>query len=207
MNECHNLHAWARSLTRHTFPFNAKDIPLNGIYVLFEKGELGHDRERIVRIGTHTGNGQLRSRLKQHFVNENKDRSIFRKNIGRCILNKAGDAYLDVWNIDYTTKANRLAHGHRRNLQKESGIESQISAYLQANMTFAVVDVPEKAARLQFEAKMISTVAQCKACCPSKTWRGRHSPVKKIRESGLWQVQGLGGNVLSAAELNVLMGR
>jgi len=33
------------------------------------------------------------SRLLQHFVMENKDRSIFRKNIGRALLARAGDPY------------------------------------------------------------------------------------------------------------------
>ena len=39
-----------------------------------------------MNICTHTGKNQLISRLKQHFTNMNKDRSIFRKNIGRCLL-------------------------------------------------------------------------------------------------------------------------
>jgi len=30
----------------------------------------------IVRVGTHKGDRQLRSRMLQHFVNENKDRSF-----------------------------------------------------------------------------------------------------------------------------------
>jgi hypothetical protein len=64
---------------------------VNGIYVLFERGEECHDGGRIVRVGTHTGDGQLRSRMLQHFVNENKDRSIFRKNIGRALLNRDRD--------------------------------------------------------------------------------------------------------------------
>tara|TARA_Y100000294_G_scaffold155614_2_gene155999 strand:+ start:2957 stop:3457 length:501 start_codon:yes stop_codon:yes gene_type:complete len=128
------------------------------------------------------------------------------KKIGRCILNEEADGYLDVWNIDYTTKANRLEHGHRRDLKKESGIERRITAHLQANMTFAVVAVPEKAVRMDFEAKMIATVAKCTACCPSNAWLGRQSPVQRIWESGLWQVQGLDGDTLSAAELNQLIG-
>ena len=67
------------------------NVPLNGIYLLYERGELGHGADRIVRVGTHTGKNQLVSRLKQHFVHENKDRSIFRKNIGRAILNRQQD--------------------------------------------------------------------------------------------------------------------
>src|SRR4051812_33329339 len=92
-NICAGLHAWAGSLPRHEFPFSGSTIPGNGIYLLFEKGEEAHGGDRIVRAGTHTGVGQLLSRLHQHFVVENKDRSIFRKNIGRALLNKTKDPY------------------------------------------------------------------------------------------------------------------
>lgn len=74
-------------------------MPTDGIYVLFESGEESHGGDRIVRIGTHTGVGQLRSRLQQHFVKENKDRSVFRKNIGRCLLNRDSDPFLPEWEI------------------------------------------------------------------------------------------------------------
>lgn len=77
--------------------FNEQGIPKNGIYILFEKGELAHSTDRIVRIGTHTGNNKLWSRLKEH-LNENKDRSIFRKNIGRALLNKDNDPFIEQWN-------------------------------------------------------------------------------------------------------------
>jgi hypothetical protein len=39
--------------------------------------------------------------LEQHFIKENKDRSIFRKNIGRAILNKDQDALLVVRSISH----------------------------------------------------------------------------------------------------------
>ena len=73
--DCCKLHEMFNGLNKYFFPLDENSIPLNGIYVLFEKGEFAHKTNRIVRIGTHTGNNQLRSRLKQHFVNENKDRS------------------------------------------------------------------------------------------------------------------------------------
>jgi hypothetical protein len=79
MSLCKTLHEWANSLHALHFPYDDKQIPLNGIYILFEKRETAHDTNRIVRVGTHTGNNQLRSRLRQHFIVENKDRSIFRK--------------------------------------------------------------------------------------------------------------------------------
>ena len=78
---CEEIHRLFNSLKRYRFPCVPEEIPLNGIYILFQKGEKAHGVDRIVRIGTHTGLNQLRSRLWQHFINENKDRSIFRKNI------------------------------------------------------------------------------------------------------------------------------
>lgn len=63
MNDsCLILHHLFNSLKKFQFPFNEDEIPLNGIYILFEKGELAHDTNRIVRVGTYTGNNQLRSR-------------------------------------------------------------------------------------------------------------------------------------------------
>jgi len=76
--KCKQLHQWFNNLERISFPFDDRKIPRNGIYILFEKGETAHGMDRVVRIGTHTGKNQLRSRLKQHFIKENKDRSIFR---------------------------------------------------------------------------------------------------------------------------------
>ncbi len=54
--ECKDIHKIVNELERHNFPFDESRIPRNGIYVLFQKGEYGHEQERIVRIGTHTGN-------------------------------------------------------------------------------------------------------------------------------------------------------
>ena len=88
-NITQELHQVFNRQRRFTFPFKQflKEIPENGIYIIFEKGEKYGNLDRIVRVGTHTGNNQLRSRLNQHFLKENKNRSIFRKNIGRCFLN------------------------------------------------------------------------------------------------------------------------
>jgi hypothetical protein len=91
---CLVFHALVNSLPRYRFPVNAHELPHNGIYVLFEDGEYAHGKDRVVRVGTHTGNNQLRSRLEQHFIRENKDRSIFRKNIGRALLNRDHDPFL-----------------------------------------------------------------------------------------------------------------
>jgi hypothetical protein len=54
-----------------------------------------------------------------------------------------------------------------------------------------VVRLDEKSERLRLESKMISTVSLCDACVPSAQWLGLSSPIKKIRESGLWIVNEL----------------
>lgn len=203
-NLCGELHMWANSLEVFSFPYDESKIPENGIYLLFEKGEKGHDGNRIVRIGTHTGINQLRSRLRQHFLNSNKDRSIFRKNIGRCLLNKIQDPYLDTWELDMTTKAARDTHGNKVDTNKQESIEKEISGYMRKNFFFAVIRVDDKYERLKLESKIISTVSHCKDCEPSKNWLGLSSPKDKIRKSGLWLVNELYKEPLTENDLKVL---
>lgn len=192
MNDiCKELHKLFNSLQRFTFPFDNSQIPLNGIYILFENGEIGHRLDRIVRIGTHTGDSQLRSRLKQHFILENKDRSIFRKNIGRAILNKNKDSYLKIWEFDLATKNNKEKFTHSVNKEYQSQVEKKVSKYIQDNFSFSVFKVEDKNKRLELESKLITTISLCNDCEPSKNWLGRYSTKYKIRVSGLWQVNEL----------------
>lgn len=188
---CHKLHQLSSKLPRLNCPFDEKAIPLNGIYILFEKGETAHGTDRIVRIGTHTGNNQLRSRLKQHFLTENKDRSIFRKNIGRCLLNKSEDPFLTQWDWDLTTAKARVTYGKLIDYDKIKQVEHKITQYMQGNFSFIIFQVDSKDKRLELESKIISTVSLCNKCSPSKNWLGLYSPKEKIRKSGLWQVNEL----------------
>lgn len=189
--ECESIHNLANEFKRHGFPFDESKIPLNGIYVLFEKGEEAHHQERIVRIGTHTGDNQLRSRLKQHFLKQNKDRSIFRKNIGRALLNQKKDPFLDLWELDLTTRKAKEKYSSLIDFNYQETIEDQVSQYIQSKFSFCVFEVKSKEERLQIESKLISTVSWCEECRPSKTWLGNASPKNKIVESGLWLVNEL----------------
>jgi hypothetical protein len=204
-NLCSELHAWANQLELFSFPYDELKIPENGIYLLFEKGELGHGGNRIVRIGTHTGIDQLRSRLRQHFLASNKDRSIFRKNIGRCFLNRAHDPYLSTWELDMTTKLARDTHGTKIDTKRQKEIEKEISDYMRKNFFFAVIQVDDKDERLELESKIISTVSHCPECKPSKGWLGLYSTKEKIRESGLWLVNELYKEPFSQEELRELI--
>jgi len=165
---CHTIHQWCNRMKKHSFPFNEKEIPENGIYILFEKGEFAHSANRIVRIGTHTGNKQLHSRLFQHFLNENKDRSIFRKNIGRALLNKDKDPFLKQWEIDLTTRNAKELHPNSVNFIEQKEIEKRVTKYIQDNFSFVVFQVDDKDKRLEIESKIISTVSLCNKCKPSK---------------------------------------
>lgn len=91
---------------------------------------LGHGRDRIVRLGTHTGNNQLRSRLKQHFLTENKDRSIFRKNIGRALLNKRNDLFLKYWELDLTSRKAKNQYSSLIDFDYQKRIEKEVYYYL-----------------------------------------------------------------------------
>ncbi|WP_342439135.1 hypothetical protein NSS79_09365 [Paenibacillus sp. FSL L8-0436] len=188
---CCELHGIVNKMTRHHFPFEDNVIPRNGVYLLFETGEYGHDADRIVRVGTHTGPNQLRSRLKQHFVQENKDRSIFRKNIGRCLLNRDKDPYASVWELDFTTREAKLNNGHLVDPAYQSNIENRVSDYIQKHFSFCVLAIEDKQERLSLESRLISTLSLCDECAPSVQWLGMSSPHEKLRRSGLWQVNEL----------------
>ena len=177
---CKDLHCIFSKLKRFEFPFNEREIPRNGIYVLFEAGEIAHGGDRIVRIGTHTGENQLRSRLKQHFINENKDRSIFRKNIGRAILNSEANSFIQQWNWDLTTRRAKDRYGPLVDWKRQEEVEKKVSAYIQGHFSLVVFAVAEKSIRLNLESKIISTISLCNECRPSEKWLGLHSPRAKI---------------------------
>src|SRR3989442_15289409 len=97
---CGWLHECLEMLPLFAFPFDAERLPMNGIYFFYEKGERSRHPaadQRIVRIGTHR-EGNFRARIAEHFgpdlstlgVDRPKpaDRSIFRKHLGRALLNK-----------------------------------------------------------------------------------------------------------------------
>ncbi|MDQ7030700.1 MAG: hypothetical protein Q9O62_13435 [Ardenticatenia bacterium] len=164
---CQQLHDLFNGLPRHRFPFDELAIPRNGIYILFEKGEHAHGVDRIVRVGTHTGESQLRSRLKQHYMNENKDRSIFRKNIGRAMLQRAGDPFLEQWNWNLTTRKARERYLPLLDEEKQRQVERAVTEYIRQNFSFVVFGVDKKGERLEWERKIISTVSWCEECHPS----------------------------------------
>jgi len=173
----------------------------NGIYIMFESGEKFYNMDRIVRVGTHKGQERLLKRLKDHFVKEDADGSILRKNIGRAFLNMNSDSYLQSWEIDMHYSENKRKYGHLINKELETELEVKISRYLRDNITFVCFPVEEKDERLRLEEGIIASLSRNPSFGPSSSWLGLNSPIPEIARSGLWNRQGLRRQPLSEKEL------
>jgi len=200
---CSQLHEVIRTLPSYQFGTLPSDLPTDGVYFCFEVGELGHAAQRVTRIGSHTGKGNLAARLREH-VTVNKDRSIFRKHIGRAILSRNRDPFLADWNIDLTTKRARNKHAHRIDMTKQRSIEDEVSDYLQSSISFSVLSMANSVEAIAFETAAIGTVSNCGHCMAGSEWLGLHSPNVKISRSGLWQIRGLWGTELTQQQLRML---
>jgi hypothetical protein len=196
---CTKLHQVLNSLSRYTFPQLSEELPSDGVSFLFESGQEGHGGERIVYIGSHTGEGKLASRLREH-VSLNKDRSIFRKHLGRAMLQRDGDPYLAIWNLDFTTKKTREDHGHRIESGKQEAIEEAVSKYIETNFTVSVLPRCDSNEARRLKELCVGTVSSCSLCSPSFNWLGKHAD-PRIAQSGLWQIQNLYGKGLGDADL------
>jgi hypothetical protein len=205
-NMCYDIHNLFNQMPRYRWK-DIKNIPFeNGIYIMFEEGEKYHEMDRIVRVGTHEADGRLRRRLKDHFVSKNKDGSIFRKNIGKTILNKDNHPYLAIWSDNSSKKATMYdKYGDAFDLDFQKRIETEVSEYLQNNISFTCFPVPTKELRLRYEEGIIATLHQSQDFGPSNKWYGKYSPISAIKDSGLWLVEGLSGTPLSEKEFSRLM--
>ena len=198
-----------------------ENLPYNGIYFFYEKGEFwGHDGNvpRIVRIGTHNdGNFHSRMMFDHYDMKEKrrtitvetiapKDRSIFRKSLGRALLNappyKRDD--LEKWNLDNTPKAKRKANASKRSIELEKEIENKISNLMKNGFSLRFVELESQEDRVGkkgLESKLIGTVAHCRICKASHNWLGRKSPVEKISNGKLWLVQHLNSRGMNEEEM------
>ena len=191
-------------MQRYTFE-TINEIPFNnGIYIFFQNGEKYKEFDRIVRVGTDTGQNQLKSRMSQHLTKENKDRSIFRKNIGRAMLSKANNPLLDYWNIDFTTKKNKELYFDEKKAATCMAIESQISDFMRENFSFVVFRVDTKEERLKFEEGIISALYNANDFIASADWLGNYVPETRgtyVKKSRMWLSQGLKAEPLNNKEL------
>ncbi len=172
----------------------------NGIYIVFEKGETYNGYNRIVRVGTHRSPNRLKARLRDHYLSQNKDGSIFRKNIGKAILNKHKDKYLDIWKLNTSKQENMQFVDHK--IQRV--IEDEVSEVLQQNTFFTVFEVVDVGERLRLESSIIATLNKCEDFKQSLSWLGNYSTENEIRNSGMWLKEGLIDIPLTYQELSII---
>jgi len=201
--KCQRLHVLFNNMKQ--LNFTTEDINNlnynNGIYIVFEKGEEMHGLNRIVRIGTHREINNLKTRLNQH--RQNSGASVFRRKIGCAIINKnnPNDIDLEHWyNKDYQLI----------DKEKLQSIRTFVTQHITQNMSFVSFEVnrtsKEERGTLFWEAKIISTIANCPFCLPSNNWLGCYLPeqygnfplAKKI---GLWLTKETDSPILTETEL------
>lgn len=178
-----------------------RSVPPRGVYVFLDSEEPNFcgDGARIVRIGTHAvslnSKATLRGRLRNHLgpANEigNHRGSIFRLHVGRAMLEAENrQKSLPTWGEGQD--ANQAVK------TKEAAHELAVSRYLQ-RLEVALIkidDAPTKdSLRAKVEAQLIALCTERLQTidCPSWDWLGRWSPVEPIRQSGLWNIRGVGG--------------
>lgn len=171
------VHALAATLPRYRFPVSRRETPASGVSLLFEEGEvaLAGDStvERIVHVGTHTGEGRLARRLGIHASGDRRG-SVLRLHLGGALLARdaPGDQRLTTW------------YGDKR--APTPDVEEAVSALLRERFTVCCIPVTDRDERLELERGLIALLAQRPLGPPSEGWLGRHAFRLEIRRSGLW---------------------
>ena len=165
-----------------------------GIYIVFEKNEIAHDGNRIVYVGTTTGQkSTVSGRIYEHY--ENEGRSVFRNEIALCLLKKANDPYnlseLFFVNSIYRKKWKKYANNEQ--IKQYFEINNEISEHIRTYCHFIVFPV-EKEYREYWEKRIISTISSCNECKKSEQWLGNYSPKDIIKKYGLWNIKNVNQN-------------
>ena len=151
--------------------------------------------------------GSLTFSKSSTFVKENKNRSIFRKNIGRAFLHKEQHPYAEKWEYDTTSREGKEKYSKLLDIDFEKALEKRISDYIHQNLSFVVFEVKTKEERLFWESRIIATLSnagKAREIVPSEKWLGNSSPKECIPESGLWLVNELYKQGLSEEEFENL---
>lgn len=179
-----------------------QDWPNRGVYFLFEPGEFRtppYTGLRVVRVGTHAVSAGSANTFWKRLVNHrgtgngggNHRGSVFRRHVGRALMNCNPELY-DVPSWSATERPSGDA------LEIEQKLESAVSAFM-SNLTvlwLSIDDEPSKDSDRSFiERNSIALLSGLAYQTPSETWLGRHSDHERIRRSGLWNLDFVGGSV------------
>jgi len=206
MTDYERLHILFNNLKRFTYPYNETQISKNGIYILFEKGEYFKGLDRVVRIGSHTGNNRLLTRVNEHYIKEDHRDSIFRKHLGRSFLTiKKRTDYIEIWDLKIKKRVDKERNYNRINWELEKEYEQLITNYIRTNFSFIVIpNLTNENERLRLEKGLIATFAQAIDKTSSEDWIGNYHPDKKIRDYKLWNIQHLKDTPLTEREIKLI---
>lgn len=173
----------------------------DGLYFFYEDGETSeHGPDgRIVRVGNHPrSQGGLVNRLRMHYSG-NKNSSVFRKFLGGALLRRA--------NPSDPCLAPAPGKGHWEKQDEKTcprcrPTEERISDLLRQRFAFRCVRVMDMDERNELEALLVTTLAACQVCRPSASWLGLYAYSDKVRSSGLWNSDYVGGATIDRATLS-----
>lgn len=158
----------------------ATQLPGSGIYFVFQRGEGVPGGPRIVRIGINRKAARFRDRIRQH-CRGNRRGSIFRLLLGDALLrSRRHDELCRQW--------------QEREGPVMPEVEDEVSKQLADQFCFAYLEVEDDDERQTLETWLISCLARSDWAQPSPIWLGHHSSRPRVRESGLWNVQGVGSD-------------
>ena len=176
--------AMSRKGTRFTGP--QSNLPLNGIYIFFERGQKitinSGEHSRIVRVGINEKPNNFRKRISGHYRG-NIEASVFRENVGWSLLETQGQRP----RLNYRTKKAYKKHN------SGGALEKQISRYFAENLIFKAfnLDHGDLALYERILLAALSLYYQQRIRNNTMTfgsWLGlnSHSRGDRIRKSGLW---------------------
>ena len=137
------------------------------------------------------------NRLRMHYSG-NKNSSVFRKFLGGALLRRANP------NDPCLSPAPGKGHWEKQDEKtcpQCRPTEGRVSELLQRRFRFRCVRVPNMAQRNELEALLVATLSACAVCRPSSSWLGQYAYSAKVRASGLWNSQYVGGATIGPTDL------
>ena len=172
----------------------------DGLYFFYEEGEASDHAPngRIVRVGNHPRKqGGLVSRLGMHYSG-NKNSSVFRKFLGGALLRRDNPSNPC---LSPAPGKGHWENGNAKACARCRPTEARVSDLLRQRFTFRCVSVPHKEERNRLEALLVATLSACDVCRPSPSWLGLQAYSGKVRASGLWNSQHVGGTTIDGSTL------
>lgn len=183
------IHRLVQALPKYNY-LTIDEIPFEeGVYFIIDKNEIFDEYPRIVRVGTHKGDGRLKKRLKQHFMTEDKNGSILRKYIGGALLSQKKDEYLETWKYNSRDHEVYKKCKSHININKERAIEAEVSKYLRECTSFCCINIKKCDERLKFKENVLRSLYEDESFKPTDDWLGKSSPMLHIGVYGLWNEQ------------------